>query len=102
MGDNRDETVIDDPKSIEVVPTIRLSEWIQYHIIERSVPKIPPSLSLSMDNNNNMANNGTSVQNNPTETETKPKIKPPVLGMKMDIEGSEYIVLPDLIHTGSI
>ncbi|OEU17911.1 hypothetical protein FRACYDRAFT_159636, partial [Fragilariopsis cylindrus CCMP1102] len=28
--------------------------------------------------------------------------KPPILGMKMDIEGSEYIVLPDLIHSNTL
>lgn len=28
--------------------------------------------------------------------------RPPILGMKMDIEGHEYRVLPDTIHTGAI
>jgi Methyltransferase FkbM domain len=55
------------------VPTIRLTEWIQREILEREIPQIPPS------------------------GRHYPK---PVLGMKMDIEGSEYIVLPDLMLSG--
>jgi len=70
-----------DEGSMEVVPAIRLSEWIRYHILERKIPSVPPSSSK-----NNVFNNDL--------------LKPPVLGMKMDIEGSEYSVLPDLIHTG--
>ena len=55
------------------IPTIRLAEWIQREILEREIPEVPPSGS------------------------DYPK---PVLGMKMDIEGSEYIVIPDLILSG--
>ena len=40
--------------------------------------------------NNNTGNNNTIT------------VKPPILGMKMDIEGSEYIVLPDLIHSNTV
>lgn len=63
------------------VATVRLSEWIQYHIHERKVPKVPPSTI-----------NSTNITTND---------KPPVLGMKMDIEGYEYVVLPDLIHSNA-
>jgi hypothetical protein len=74
--------------SIEVVPAIRLSEWIQYHILERTIPKLPPSYGT------------TNAIQDPNK---KPiNIKPPILGMKIDIEGSEYIVLPDLIHSNII
>lgn len=61
-------------KYIEEVPTIRLSEWIENNIHRRIVPK------NSKKNDN----------------------QPPILGMKMDIEGYEYIVLPDLIHSNVI
>ena len=55
------------------VPTVRLAEWIQHEVLEREVPEIPPS------------------------GRHYPK---PILGIKMDIEGSEYIVLPDLMLSG--
>ena len=56
------------------VPTIRLAEWINFHIHERFVPEVIGTLD-------------------------KPK---PVVGMKMDIEGYEMVVLPDLIHSRAI
>ncbi|KAI2501843.1 methyltransferase [Fragilaria crotonensis] len=55
------------------VPSICLSEWIQREILEREIPEIPRS---------------------------RRQYPNPVVGMKMDIEGSEYIVLPDLMLTG--
>lgn len=70
-------------KYTEEVVTIRLSDWIKTHIGDRLVPEIPPSRKSS-DNNNSTAE----------------VIPPPILGMKMDIEGSEYIVIPDLINSG--
>lgn len=65
----------------EKVPTIRLSEWIRHHILEREVPGGPPSGTSSDENNNNAK---------------------PILSFKMDIEGYEYVVLPDMIHEGII
>ena len=56
------------------VPTVRLAEWINFHIHERSVPQVIGD---------------------------RDKAKP-VIGMKMDIEGFEYVVLPDMIHTGAL
>jgi hypothetical protein len=64
----------------EEVPTIRLSEWINTHIHERLVPPFPHR-SVAGENIN---------------------VPEPILGMKMDIEGYEYVVLPDLIHSGAI
>jgi len=58
------------------VSTIRLSQWINHHIHERIVPE--------------------QTYNNATTRTT------PILGMKMDIEGFEYVVMPDLIHSNSI
>jgi len=75
------------------VPTVRLSEWIWTHIHERLVPEVPPSYSSSSSKNNNDQHTDASVS---------PSVKPPILGMKVDIEGYEYIVLPDLIHSGGI
>lgn len=69
----------------EVVPTIRLAEWIDHHIHQRIVPEFPPSVT---------------DDNTTTTDPVDMNIKPPILGMKMDIEGFEYIVLPDMIHTG--
>ena len=69
----------------EQVPSVRLSEWIDYHIHQRIVPEFPPSVT---------ADNTTTID--PVVTD----IKAPKLGMKMDIEGFEYVVLPDMIHTG--
>jgi hypothetical protein len=68
--------------SIEV-PTIRLSEWINTHIHERLVPPFPHRSTAG-------------------ENINVPGVKKPILGMKMDIEGYEYVVLPDLIHSGAI
>jgi hypothetical protein len=75
------------------VPTVRLSEWIRTHIHERLVPEVPPSHSRGSNNKNNDAHSNASIP---------PSLKPPVLGMKMDIEGFEYVVLPDLILSGGI
>merc|ERR1739845_198355 len=52
---------------------IRLSSWIQLHILARSIP-------------------------NGLELETKA----PRIMMKMDVEGSEYRLLTDLIVTGTL
>ena len=73
--------------SVEV-PTIRLSEWVLHHIHERFVPK--PKKNDS---------NSSSTDVNADAESSAPH---PILGMKMDIEGFEYVVLPDLIHTGTI
>ena len=58
--------------TVEKVPVVRLSSWIKHHVIERNIP-----LPL-----------GTAKNQTPT------------IVMKMDIEGSEYVVLPDLIYSG--
>ncbi|KAL3940447.1 MAG: hypothetical protein SGARI_000963 [Bacillariaceae sp.] len=55
------------------VPTFRLADWIQNEILERKIPLVPPS--------------GRNYSK-------------PIVGMKMDIEGSENLVLPDLITSG--
>jgi hypothetical protein len=60
-----------------------LSEWINTHIHERLVPPFPHR-SVAGENIN------------------LPDVKKPILGMKMDIEAYEYVVLPDLIHSGAI
>jgi len=65
----------------EIVPTIRLSQWIRHHILEQDVPEGPPSGTTS----------------NATNLNAKP-----ILSFKMDIEGFEYVVLPDMIHERAI
>jgi len=60
---------------IEKVPVIRLSSWIKHHIIQRMVPSSP----FGTDSN-----------------------QTPSVVMKIDIEGSEYVVLPDLILSGAL
>jgi len=71
-----------------------------------STATIATTKTTSCCNNNNGTNNNTSNNNDNRNyvviNGITTKIKPPVVGMKMDIEGSEYIVLPDLILTGSI
>ena len=64
----------------EEVVTIRLSDWINTHIHERLVPETLPSRKNG--------NGGATPL--------------PIMTMKMDIEGFEYVVLPDLIHSGAI
>ena len=59
-----------------------------HHIPERFVPK--PTKNDS---------NSSSTDVNLDAEFSAPH---PILGMKMDIEGFEYVVLPDLIHTGTI
>jgi len=68
-------------KYVEEVKTIRLSDWIKTHIYERLVPDVPPSREGDSSG----------------EGAAPPR---PILSMKMDIEGYEYVVVPDLIHTG--
>lgn len=53
------------------VPVIRLSKWLRENIYNRSIPKMKYA----------------------------PEIEPKVL-MKMDVEGMEYILLPDLMVSG--
>ena len=60
---------------VEKVPVLRLSSWIKQHITERLVPSSP------FGQNSNFT---------------------PTIVMKMDIEGSEYVVLPDLIFSGAL
>mmetsp|Transcript_45686 Transcript_45686/g.110695 ORF Transcript_45686/g.110695 Transcript_45686/m.110695 type:complete len:312 (-) Transcript_45686:81-1016(-) len=63
------------PKSTvgtESVPLIRFSKWLQHEIFERTIP---------------------------SQFHSRRK---PVVGMKMDIEGSEFIVLPDLLASGAL
>lgn len=54
----------------EKVELIVLSKWLEHEIFEREVPAVS---SLS---------------------------KKPIVGMKVDIEGSEFVVLPDLVTSG--
>merc|ERR1712125_49075 len=78
-----------DAAKVEKVPAIRISEWIKYHILERRIPSTP-----------------THHQEGATPAAVRRRRRqqqrPPVVGMKIDIEGSEYVVLPDLIRTGTI
>jgi Methyltransferase FkbM domain len=57
------------------VKTLRLASWLQHEIFERHIPTIPPS--------------------------QRKYYKRPIVGMKMDIESSEYLVLPDMALTGA-
>ena len=59
----------------EKVPVLRLSSWIQHHVTERMIPPSPFGAKLNQT---------------------------PTVVMKMDIEGSEYVVLPDLILNGAL
>jgi len=60
----------------EQVPTIRLADWVTEHVAKR---KLPQKLY----------------------GEYAPESGPKIL-MKMDIEGSEYVVLPDMITSGAM
>uniref|UniRef100_A0A7S0ZIH9 Methyltransferase FkbM domain-containing protein n=1 Tax=Timspurckia oligopyrenoides TaxID=708627 RepID=A0A7S0ZIH9_9RHOD len=60
----------------EVVPLVRLSQWIKHHISER---KLPQSVHGEYDEST---------------------LKEGRVVMKMDIEGSEVYVLPDLMFSG--
>ena len=60
----------------EVVPVIRLASWLRDNVLDRQ----PPDVIYGIDTAN---------------TINKPKVV-----MKMDIEGMELIVLPDLITSG--
>lgn len=59
------------------VPVIRLTSWISEHIHGRVIPETPFGGNITLQ-------------------------KIPSVLMKMDIEGSEYDVLPDLMATGSL
>lgn len=59
------------------VPVIRLKSWISEHIYGRVIPETPFGGNITLK-------------------------KTPAVLMKMDIEGSEFDVLPDLMGTGSL
>ena len=59
----------------EQIPVVRLSTWIKRHISLRKIPA------------------------NPLGNQSH---KTPSVVLKMDIEGSEYVVLPDLIFSGTL
>jgi len=67
--------LVEGDAEIEKVPVLRLSSWIKHHITERRIPVSP----FGTDSN-----------------------QIPTVVMKMDIEGSEYVVLPDLILSGAL
>lgn len=90
VHDYRNQTakVTNPSESIITVPAIRLSDWLHYHIFQRRIPEVPPSYIEEQQQHTTLSL--------PPSPPPKPK-----LGMKMDIEGSEYTVFPDLIHTGT-
>ncbi|CAB9499253.1 expressed unknown protein [Seminavis robusta] len=61
----------------EVVPVIHLTEWIRHHIVERRLP----SRICGQYNNQQQSTRGSVV-------------------MKLDIEGNEFVVLPNLFASG--
>jgi len=61
----------------EVVPIIHLTEWLQHHIVERKLP--------------------TTIHGNYSDPGTRERGK---VVMKMDAEGAEYAVLPNLLFSG--
>mmetsp|Transcript_19866 Transcript_19866/g.29853 ORF Transcript_19866/g.29853 Transcript_19866/m.29853 type:complete len:338 (-) Transcript_19866:699-1712(-) len=63
------------PSTKVTVPQVNLAEWIEYHIYERKKP--------------------TTVYGTQYPSGTKATVM-----MKLDIEGSEYFVLPSLLYTG--
>ena len=69
------KNLVEGEAEIEKVPVLRLSSWIKHHVTERKIPPFP-----------------FGVNSNQT----------PKVVMKMDIEGSEYVVLPDLILSGAL
>ncbi|KAL7538624.1 hypothetical protein ACHAWF_006154 [Thalassiosira exigua] len=62
----------DDAEQVDV-PIIRFSSWLKEHVLVRSIP---------------------------TKVYGEYNQKGPVIVAKLDIEGSEYVVLPDLISSG--
>lgn len=66
----------------EKVKVIRLSAWLKKHIYEREIPDKP----LPLKNHENI-----------TGHEMPPKVV-----MKLDVEGMEIIMLPDLLFSGSL
>lgn len=65
------------------VPLINLPQWIQHHIVERQLPK-------------QIYGNYSSV----STTQQQQTIQEGKVMMKMDIEGSEYLLLPWLLMSG--
>lgn len=79
MGKNNEQgfsTVKTHGATPEDVPLIHLANWVKYHILER---KLPNKVYGNYDWDD--GSTGKVV-------------------MKMDIEGSEYVVLPSLIYSG--
>jgi len=71
---NRDIRWAKTEKYAEEVSTIRLATWIDREIIKRSIPEKPPSGKV---------------------------YEKSIIGMKLDVEGSEYVVMPDLLLSGT-
>jgi len=64
------------------VTSIRLSSWLREHIEGRMIPQAPSDAG--------------------SKNETKVESKRPTVVMKFDVEGYEYILLPDLMFTGAM
>ena len=101
--------------SVEV-PTIRLASWLQEEILGRAIPKYnftkkdPPAAYdrtvNDMLNQKQSTSATTTSTNNTSTTTTRTTITvnpiPPKVIMKLDVEGMEYLLMPDLISSGSL
>lgn len=83
------------------VPTVRLSSWLREHIEGRRIPdpKETPTASRAEapDDDADDANDPTSAWNDDGASAGPPKVV-----MKFDVEGTEYILFPDLLFTGTL
>ena len=110
--------------SVEV-PTIRLASWLQEEILGRAIPKYnftkddPTVYDQAVNDMLNKKHTATttatstlttttsnSVASSSTPTRIPPtaivKPIPPKVIMKLDVEGMEYLLLPDLISSGAL
>ena len=67
-------------------PVIRLATWIEREIHGRQIPNL-----LSLQSNNS----ASQTSNHPMEN-----VRPPKVVMKLDVEGMEMKIIPDLIMSG--
>ena len=81
------------PVTEVTVPVVRLSSWLRDHILGRRIPAERPMLTMIGDTAAPAESTMTTVPMNVTS------MPPSVIG-KMDVEGMEFIMLPDLLYSG--
>ena len=87
----------------EVIPVIRLAKWIQEEIEGRIIPETTyrTRAMIATYQNQTTTTNATTTSSNDMVPPDYHQ-EPPKVVMKLDIEGMEYVTLPDLLFSGAL